>query len=68
MYYPKLNVCYDIHIVHCDLTLTAMPTASVPKEAADGAALGTFPVHVSLMKILDMGTLSTLLATWTQTS
>lgn len=32
-----------------DLTLTAMPLASVPKEAAEGQVLGTVLVLVSLM-------------------
>lgn len=46
----------------CHYTLTAIPTASVPKDAADGAALGTFPVQVSLMWIEDIGTFKMRLA------
>ncbi len=48
----KVNTCNSI----TPYTLTAIPTASVPKDAADGAALGTFPVQVSLMWIEDIGT------------
>lgn len=56
-----VNTCKTL-VKGCHYTLTAIPTASVPKDAADGAALGTFPVQVSLMWIEDIGTFKMRLA------
>lgn len=44
-------------------TLTAMPLASVPKDAAEGQVLGTVCVLVSQMWIREAGIFSSRLAT-----
>ena len=43
------TVIQKISLQDLDVTLTAMPLASVPKEAAEGQVLGTVLVLVSLM-------------------
>lgn len=58
----KLWMCVCVSV-----TLTAIPLASVPNDAAEGQVLGTELVHVSEMWIRDSGMCSSRLATYTHT-